>query len=364
MKPKAVDSGLLFAVLTLLGIGLVMVYSSSSVKAERIYEDGFYFIKRQALWAVIGVMVMIFFSNIPYWNWKRWATPMFWINVGLLVLVLVPGVSQEINGARRWIGFGPLSFQPSEPMKIAFVVYLAAVLAEAPERVRHFWRGLMPHLALLGLIFGLIMLEPDLGTALSISATVVLMLFAAGMRFAHMVGLGTAALPLVGLLIYIEPYRLRRLLSFVDPFADPQGSGYHIIQALYALGSGALFGAGLGRSRQKYFYLPEQHTDFIFAILGEELGFIGGAVVILLFVLFAWRGFMVAATAPDGFGALLAVGLTAMIVIQAAINIGVVTSSLPITGIPLPFLSYGGTSLVFTLAGLGVLLNVSRYSTR
>lgn len=363
-KVKTADPGIMFAVLALLGIGVVMVYSSSSVKAEMIYGDSLYFLRRQASWAAIGVALMIFFSKIEYRVWRKWAKIVFAINVTMLVLVMVPGIGKVVNGARRWIGFGPFSIQPSEFMKIAFVLFMAWSLCRSPEYIGDFWKGLVPRLALLGLVFGLVMAEPDMGTSLAIAGTVVVMLFAAGAKIWHLAGLGILALPLLGVLIWLAPYRLKRITSFIDPFVDPQGSGYHIIQALYALGSGGLFGVGLGRSRQKFFYLPEQHTDFIFAIIGEELGYLGGIVIIALFALLAWRGFMIATNAPDSFAALMAVGITSMIIVQGAINIGVVTSSMPITGIPLPFLSYGGSSLLPTMAGVGILLNISKHTTR
>lgn len=356
------DYGFLLVVLLLLAIGMVMVYSASVAKASANFGDGFYYLKRQFFWAVLGLCAMAVTSRIDYWHWQRWARPLFIAMVLLLIIVLVPGVGKVVNGARRWIGFGPAQFQPSEFMKTAFVIWLAAYLVTAGEQLRSLWRGLLPALAVLGLVFVLILAEPDLGTALAISGTTFMMLFSAGASLTHLGGLAGMAVPAVLLLIWLEPYRMRRLTSFIDPFRDPQGAGYQIIQSLYALGSGGLFGLGLGRSRQKFWYLPEQHTDFIFAILGEELGFIGGVLVLSLYFLLAWRGLRVALAAPDRFSGLLAVGITGMIVVQALINVGMVTSSMPITGIPLPFLSYGGSSLVPTLAAVGILLNVSKYS--
>lgn len=364
MKKKLPDYGILFSVLVLLGIGIVMVYSSSSIKADQYFHDSYHFLKRQVVWAAVGTFTMMALLKFDYWNWKLLAKPIFLVNLALLFLVLIPGIGMKINEARRWIGFGFAQLQPSEIMKLSFVIFLAYWLSRAPEGVRDFWHGLVPKMALLGLVFGLIMAEPDMGTSIAISGTVVVMLFVSGAKLRHLAGLGASAMPLLGLLIWIAPYRWRRLTSFLNPEADPQFSGYQIIQSLYALGSGGLFGVGLGRSRQKFFYLPENHTDMIFAIIGEELGFIGGVAVILLFFFFAWRGFKVAVDAADSFGALLAVGITTMITLQAAINIGVVTQSMPLTGIPLPFISYGGSNLLFTLAGIGILLNVSQYTTR
>jgi cell division protein FtsW len=246
-------------------------------------------------------------------------------------------------------------------IKLALVVYFSYALAKSRDRLTQFFDGLGPHLVLLGFVFGLIMLQPDFGTALTIAATAVVLIFTAGARVLHLVMVGLAALPVMYWLVADEPYRMRRILAFLDPQADPLGYGYHIIQSLYALGSGGLFGVGLGQSLQKFFYVPAQHTDFIFAILGEELGFLGVFTLLVLFLLFAWRGYRIALTAPDTFGSLLAVGITTMITAQALINIGVVTATLPITGITLPFVSYGGSSLLFTLIGVGMLMNISKH---
>jgi len=278
----------------------------------------------------------------------------------LLVLVVIPGIGIVSHGSRRWLGFGPWQFQPSEAAKLALVVFLSWYFSEDRRRARDFLRGIIPFLGLLGLVCGLVMLQPDLGTAVALAGTGFALLFLAGCPLSRLLALGVAAVPVLAALIFSSDYRRQRFLSFLDPWKDPLGSGYHIIQGLYALGSGGLFGVGFTQSRQKFFYLPERHTDFIFAILGEELGFVGALFLLLLFALFAWRGYRVALTAPDAFGALLAAGVTTMIVLQVIVNVGVVTSTLPITGITLPFVSFGGSSLVFSLAGVGLLLNVSR----
>jgi len=357
------DYIIFLTVTVLLAIGIVMVYSSSAVKAQQLYGDGFYFLKRQIVWAVIGLSLMAAAMWVDHRYLRALAKPGLWIALFLLLVVLVPGVGRATHGARRWVELGPLSFNPSEAMKLAFVVYLADYLARAGERIRSFTKGLLPPLAVLGVSFLLILQQPDLGTAIALAGTAVLMLFCSGARLGHLVALFFASLPAVTWMIFGEQYRRRRFLAFLDPGADPSGAGYHIIQALYALGSGGLFGVGLGRSRQKFFYLPEEHTDFIFAIIGEELGFVGAVTVIGLFFFFLWRGYRVAITSPDTFAGFLAMGLTTMIGLQAVVNIGVVTGTLPITGIPLPFISFGGSSLVFTLLGVGILLNVSRYSS-
>lgn len=361
-RKKSPDFLLFMATVMLLSIGIIMVYSASQVTAAERMDDTFYFLKKQLLWALIGVLAMISVMNVDYWRYKKLAAPFLITAFILLVAVLIPGVGKSVKGAQRWLNFG-IPFQPSEIIKLALVVFMAWSLSQAKSRIRYFGRGLLPYLVILALACGLILMQPDLGTAIATAGTVYLMFFAAGAEGKHLSYLALAGFSAVGLAIALEPYRLRRFLAFIDPWEDPLGSGFHIIQGLYALGSGGLFGAGLGKSHQKYFYLPEQHTDFIFAILGEELGFIGGSLVILLFILFIWRGFKVALCSSDTFASLLAVGITSMIGLQAIINIGVVTSSLPITGIPLPLLSFGGSSLVFTLIGIGILLNISKFTT-
>ena len=350
-----------FVVVALLGIGIVMVFSASVVRSLTQYGDRYYFLKRQLIWAVLGLGALLFFMNSNYRALKQVALPIFLVSILLLVLVIIPGVGRVVNDARRWLGFGTLVFQPSEVIKLTLVIFLAAMLSQKKDQLALFFRGLMPHLILVGLIFGLILRQPDLGTGLAIVGTAALMLFIAGARIWHMGGLGLAALPVLAWAVKAEDYRMDRLTSFLDPWADPGDTGYQIIQALYALGSGRLIGLGLGYGRQKFLYLPEAHTDFIFAIIGEEMGFLGAITVICLFAVFAWRGFRIAATSQDNFGCLLAAGITTMITLQAIINLGVVTASIPITGIPLPFISSGGSSLVFTLAGVGILLSVSRY---
>lgn len=273
------------------------------------------------------------------------------------------GVGVSKLGAQRWLNLGPLSFQPSEFAKLCLVVFTAYGLSRRPERITNFRQGMLPYLVIMGLAAGLILMQPDLGTAVTLAGTIVLMLFAAGASLVHLGALGVLGAGALALTIWTEPYRLRRFLAFLDPEKDPSGSGWHILNSLMSLGSGGLLGTGLGQGRHsKFLYLPERQTDFIFAVIGEELGFIGACLVILLFILFIWRGLKVAITSPDSFGSLLAAGIVSGVGIQAIINIGVVTSSLPVTGITLPFLSFGGTSLVFTLLGVGVLLNISRYS--
>jgi cell division protein FtsW len=359
---QAPDYTLLLLAAAILGIGVVMVYSSSSVDAAVTLHDPAYFFKRQLMWAAVGTVVLMCCMNFDYWRWNRLAPAVLLATLGLLLIVLVPGLGRSSHGASRWIGFGSLQFQPSECAKLSMVIYFSAWLAGRQQKLRRFMTGTGPFLVVTGLVCALILAEPDLGTAGAIGVTALTLLFLAGAPLLQMGGVLAMSVPVLGVAILGSSYRRQRFLAFLDPQAHPLSSGYHIMQALYALGSGGLFGVGLGMSRQKYFYLPERHTDFIFAILGEELGYVGGLLLISLFFLLIWRGYRIALTAPDTFGSLLAAGITTMIAIQMVINVGVVTSVLPITGITLPLVSFGGSSLVFTLAGLGILANISRYA--
>lgn len=357
------DFILFITVLSLLALGLVMVFSASEYSALVRFNDPFYFFKRQLLFSGLGLAAMFYFLNYDYHNFRRLAGLLLGLSFLLLLLVLLPGIGHSSHGAQRWLKFGPLTVQPSEIIKFGIVVFTAFGLSRLPGGLRRF-REALPYLMITGVAALLILLQPDLGTAMALAGTVFVMLFCAGAPLSILVPSVLAGLAAGGVAIYLEPYRLRRFLAFLDPWKDPRGSGFHIIQSLYAIGSGGLFGVGLGQGKQKFLYLPEQHTDFIFAVIGEELGFIGGALVILLFVILVWRGLRIALYAPDNFGSLLAAGITAGIGLQAFINIGVVTGTMPITGIPLPLISYGGTSLIFTLAAIGVLLNISRHTVR
>jgi len=353
------DYVLFYAVAGLMLFGLVMVFSASAVRALSQFGNRYFFVVRQLIWSVLGLFCLIFFMNVDYSELKRWALPALLLGLACLVLVLIPGVGRVAQGARRWLG----PFQPSEMFKPIVVLFLAASLADRGDNIRKFASGLVPYLALTGLAFGLILAQPNLGTGLAIAGTMVLLLFMAGAHLFHLFVLGLGGVPVVLWAVFSEEYRRRRFLAHLDPWADPTGAGWQIIQSLYALGSGRLLGMGVGYGRQKYLYLPEPHTDFIFSVLGEELGFLGTATVVLLFGILAWRGYRVAISAPDRFGCLLAGGLTAMITLQALMNLGVVTGSIPITGLPLPLLSYGGSSLVFTLSSIGMIMSISRYTT-
>lgn len=362
VKRQAPDFLLFISVLMLLSIGIVMILSASEYSTLVRYNDSFYFFKRQLVWALIGLGSMFIMMNFDYWKLKRYAPHLLLLAFFLLLLVLIPGVGREAGGATRWIGIGSVGFQPSELAKVCIIVFTAYGLSRNRDFARDSVKGVLPYLFILGAASVIILLQRDLGTVVSLSGTILIMLFAAGARLSILGALGAAGAGLMAAAIIFEPYRMQRFLAFLNPWDDPQGTGFHIIQSLYALGSGGLFGTGLGQGKQKYLYLPEQHTDFIFAVIGEELGFIGGVLVITLFMVFVWRGLRIALTAPDPFASLLATGITVGIGLQAFINIGVVTGSLPVTGITLPFISFGGTSLIFTLLGVGILLNISKYA--
>ncbi|MDQ0244192.1 cell division protein FtsW [Bacillus fengqiuensis] len=361
-KRSAPDFILVLLTLSLLTIGLIMVYSASAVWATYKFDDSFFFAKRQMLFAGLGIIAMFVIMNIDYWTWRTWAKAILIVCFVLLVLVLIPGVGLVRNGSQSWIGVGAFSIQPSEFMKFAMIAFLAKFLSENQKKITSFKQGLMPSLAIVFLAFGIIMLQPDLGTGTVMVGTCVVMIFVAGARVSHFMWFGVVGVAGFVALVLSAPYRIKRITSFLNPWEDPLGSGFQIIQSLYAIGPGGLLGLGLGQSRQKFFYLPEPQTDFIFAILAEELGFIGGSLVLLLFGLLLWRGVRIALGAPDLYGSFLAIGIISMIAIQVMINIGVVTGLMPVTGITLPFLSYGGSSLTLMLAGVGVLLNVSRYA--
>jgi cell division protein FtsW len=361
LKKGPPDFILFLTLLILLGLGLIMVFSSSSVTTGVKMNDAYYYFKRQLLWVVIGFIAMGICMRLPYVWFKQAAYLCGTFSLLMLVLVLTP-LGVEVKGAVRWLRLGPVQFAPSDLAKVAMVMVMARALALRCSYIKAFKKGLLPFLLLLGAVCGLIMKQPDLGTTAALAGTVFCMLVMAGARWLHLLMVGATGAALGGLAILAAPYRLDRIRAFLDPWQYAQNEGYQIIQSLYALGSGGIFGLGLGQSRQKFFYLPEQHTDFIYAILGEELGFIGAFFVIMLFLLLAWRGFRVAMNAPDHFTSLLAGGLTAMIVLQAVINIGVVIGALPVTGITLPFISYGGTSLLFSMISIGIILNISRYN--
>ncbi|WP_059052181.1 stage V sporulation protein E [Paenibacillus senegalimassiliensis] len=356
------DFWMMVSILGLLAIGIVMVYSAGSVLAFHDYGDSFYFVKRQLLFAVLGLAAMFFMMNFDYRLLRKYAKIGLLLCFVLLIAVLIPGIGVVRGGARSWLGISSFGIQPSEFMKLGMILFLSYWLSKEDYRITHFTRGLLPPLGVIGLAFGLIMLQPDLGTGTVMLGAALLIVFTAGARIRHLAGLAAiGALGFAGLIL-AAPYRLQRITAFLDPWSDPLGAGYQIIQSLYAIGPGGLAGLGLGMSRQKYSYVPEPQTDFIFSILTEELGFIGGLLVLLLFLILVWRGMRVAMTLDDAFGSLLAVGIVGMVAVQVVINIGVVIGMMPVTGITLPLISYGGSSLTLMLTALGILLNLSRYA--
>lgn len=356
------DIIIIITTLALLTVGMIMVYSASAVWATYKFDDAFFFAKRQIFFAGIGLISMFTIMSVDYWVWRKHAKLIIITCFLLLIIVLIPGVGLVRGGAQSWLGVGAFSIQPSEFMKFAMIAFLAKYLSENQRNITKFKQGLLPSLSLVILAFGLIMLQPDLGTGAVMIGTSIIMIYVSGAKSSHFIGLGLLGLVGLAALIISAPYRIKRITSFLDPWSDPLGSGFQIIQSLYAIGPGGLMGLGLGESRQKFFYLPEPQTDFIFAILSEELGFIGGTFVILLFSILLWRGIRIALGAPDLFGSLLSIGIIGMIAIQVMINIGVVIGLMPVTGITLPFLSYGGSSLTLMLVAVGVLLNISRHA--
>lgn len=354
------DSVVFYTTMTLVFIGIIMVFSASYIQAAFKHHDAFYFLKRNVIYAVLGFVGMMIMSRIEYTFWKKNATKIGIIAVVLLVLVLTP-LGKEANGARRWLGVGGATIQPAEIAKFACILITAKLIEKRYDNIKSLTKGVLPLLIVPGTFFILIMGQPNMSTAGTIILVVFVMLFVAGMnmKFVYtMIALGIAAF--AGLVIS-APYRLDRVTSFLDPFKDPLGSGYQVIQSLYAIGSGGLFGLGLGKSKQKYFYIPEPQNDFIFAIIGEELGLIGCIVVMMLFLILVYRCIRIALKCSDIFSCMVVIGIGAQIGIQAALNIAVATSSMPATGVALPFISMGGTSLTILMGAVGIVLNISKH---
>ncbi len=351
---------LLTAAFLLTGIGLVMVLSASSVSSFARYGSSFLFLKRQAVYAAIGTVVLLVTVRVPYRRWQRWALPLLVASVALLALALHPGIGTMRGGSSRWIQLGPVTIQPSEFTKLTMVVFVATILTRKWRRLDEPGHLAIPLAPVLLVVCGLIILQRDLGTTAIIALTTMIVLFAAGVRLRYLLFTGAAAAVLGWVLIIGEGYRKARLLSFWDPWKDAHNTGYQLIQSLIGLGSGGLFGVGLGASRQKWMYIPNAHTDFIFSILGEELGMLGEMVVLALFAALVYCGIRIAARVTDTFGRLLAIGIVGWLAVQTTVNLGAVTGLLPVTGVPLPFVSFGGSSLIVTLAAVGILANIGR----
>ena len=374
---KQIDFVLLIIIILLLSLGIIMVLSASAPSALSETGNSYTYVTKQAIFAVLGFGVMFFFSRFDHRIFKRLYWPIYWISVGILLLVLIPGLKSSANGATRWINIGGLiQFQPSELTKVGMIIFYAGYLSDHKNELRDFKKGFIKPLAFLVPPIAIaLFIQNHLSVGLVMGSITVVMMIMAGCKMSHFIlsglsvgGLGGGALALYlatkGQSAGSESFRIDRILNFMDPWQDPTGTGWQAIQSLYAIGSGGLFGVGLGDSKQKYLYIPEPQNDFIFSILAEELGFVGCTVVIILFALFIWRGILIAMKAPDMFGSLVATGITTLVLVQVVINIGVVTNTIPNTGMPLPFFSAGGTALIILMGMCGILLNISRTSSK
>lgn len=359
MKNK-IDYKLFIAVILIAAFGLIMIYSASSIWADYKFDDPFKFIKAQGMFFIIGIFVMLFLSKVDYHIYFEKANVILFICFLLLVLVLIPGIGTIRNGSRSWFGLGGFGIQPSEFAKIGLIIYVAKYLSNNQKNMRNIKSGVFPILIVIMVFFGLIMLEPDFGTGMVIVLTLVVMIFTSGVKVSFFVRIGMLGLVGIVGLIIVAPYRMARIVSFLNPWTDPLGSGFQIIQSLYAIGPGGLLGQGFMNSRQKHFYLPEPQTDFIFSIISEEFGFLGVLIVTSIFFFIFYRALNISLKQNDLFAKYLSFGLAFGIIIQALLNLMVVVGIIPVTGVTLPFLSYGGSSLLVSMASIGIILNISR----
>ncbi len=361
MEPLRRARTLLFgSASVLIALGVVMIYSASAIYAHERMRDSFYFLKRHLVYLGLGVFFAYFTASVDYKNLRRYAKAILIASTVLLVLVLIPHVGSMTGGARRWFKVFGFSFQPSEFMKLALIFYMADFLDRRKTMLNDFKFTILPALFILGLAAGLIFLQPDLGTAVTLAIVALVLFFAAGFRVTYLAAFILSAVPAVAYAMLSKPYRRKRLLAFFNPWEDPRGVGFQIIQSFLALGSGGIFGVGLGQSQQKLFYLPESHTDFIFSIIGEELGFLGAGSVVILFIIFIFAGMVIVFRSQNFFSQLLTLGLVSLIGLEAAINIGVSIGALPTKGLSLPFISYGGSALLCNMVALGLLINISK----
>ena len=361
------DQVLIIVTLLLLAVGIMMMYSSSALLAQRTYDDAAFFLKRQSMWIAVGLILLYAFSRFQHQYWKNVIGPLLGVGLALLAVVLLSPLGEPINGSRRWLRLGVMTVQPSEFVKVMLIIYLACYLAGRGERIRSFVSGALPAVLVVGVFVGLIVCEPDLGTAVVILIVTAGMLFIGGVPAWHLAGLSTATLAMCVYRVTQTAYQRQRVLTFLNPGEDPQGSGYQTIQSILAIGKGGVWGSGLGESSQKRLFLPEPHTDFIFAVLSEELGLIGGILLLGLYGLLIWRGFRISWRSwgsNDLLGHYLAYGIALLLVVQVLINVGVVSGMLPAKGLPLPLLSYGGSSIVMNLAAIGILISISRSQER
>lgn len=364
IKIKSGDFVLVFIVMALVVFGIVMVFSASYYVAISEYDDPYHYLKSDIMWATLGLILMIFTTFFNYKAYYKLAPVVMIISVVLLLLLFTP-LGFEVSGATRWIKVGGLTVMPGEICKISCIIFVSWFYAQNPSKIKSFTKGILPILALTGIVFFLIYKQPNLSTAVTVCGIIIGIMFVAGMSWVYFIGaMGLGAVGVIGMVLSAGSFHLTRMMSFLDPWKDSLGSGYQVIQSLLALGSGGLFGVGLGKSIQKTLYLPEPQNDFIFAIIGEELGFIGCLALMLCYLILIWRGMHIAMNAPDMFSTLLAAGITIMLALQVILNIAVVTASMPPTGITLPLVSYGGNALMLFMGSMGILLNISRHSAR
>lgn len=361
-RKRTFDSIILICTIVIMGIGIVMVYSTSAVIAMERFNDPQFFLKRHCLWLIFGFIAMITIMRIDYREIRRFTYPLLLASVILLILVFIPHFGKAAGGARRWLSFGLISFQPAELVKFTLVLFLAHSLVKRKDCLNDFTDGYLPNLIVIGVFFILILIQPDLGSVVVISIVAFILMAVAGIKPSFLVKSFLMMIPFLYIAVFNVGYRRKRIMAFLDPWNDPLNTGFQTVQSFMALGRGGFFGFGLGEGKQKLFYLPEPHTDFVFSVLGEELGFIGTLSVIILFLILIWRGIRVSLRAPDLYGTYLSLGIILTIGIQVVINMGMVTGLLPTKGLPLPFISVGGSSLVVTMVSIGVLLNISEHT--
>jgi len=363
-QPLVYDLGLLFPVLMLVGMGIVMVYSASGAMALKKFGSDYFFLQKQAVFSLIGIVVLVAFSYIPYRIYRLLVYPLLAVSAAMLVAAAFTGWGVSVNNASRWLQLGALRFQPSEVARLVMVIYLAYSMSKKGELLRDFSVGFMPHLVVLGIFAALLLAQPDFGSVVIFSALTWIMLFVGGCRLTHLFSVFLLLVPMGVWVMAQADYRLKRLLIFLDPWKDPTDAGWQTIHSLMAFGTGGLTGVGIGKGYQKLFYLPEPHTDYIFSVIGEELGLLGVVVVILLYTVMLMRGIRIARNTRDRFGAFLAMGITVTIGMQVCINMGVAMGLLPTKGLTLPFLSYGGTSLLINMAAMGIMMNIGARDAR
>lgn len=347
-------------IMALICVGIVMIYSASCVNAQENFGDSLYYLKRHLLFLALGLGITAVVMMCDYRQLQPYARQLLVVSIVLLALVLIPHIGKEIFGARRWFKLGVFHFQPSELAKLVMIIYTADFLARKQDVIKNFWRGFLPPVLVMGIVCALTVKQPDLGTTIETAVVVLAMLFVAGARLRHMALIGLSGAMAVVYLIIKEPYRMNRIIAFLDPWQDSRGIGFQLTQSQIALGSGGVFGVGLGHSQQKLFYLPAAHTDFILSIIGEELGLMGTLAVIMLFIAFIWTGTRMIRQVHEPFGYFLAIGIVMMLGLQAMANVGVSIGAFPTKGLPLPFISYGGSALIFHLLAIALLLNVSK----